>query len=97
MGMTEEICGVCLKGAKPTEATPKFLENKAAALAAFKTSNKNFGSQQAEMAAFNKYTNNEFVWWATKAGDAKMPTTRTEALQYIFKHQDKIGLPFCLA
>jgi hypothetical protein len=94
LGMSQEICGVCLKGAKAPEPPAKFHTAKAAARAAFKASHPNFPNDNAELTAFNKFNNNEFVW---KSQDQKMPTSRIEALQYIFTHQQRIGMPFCLA
>jgi hypothetical protein len=94
LGMTQEICGICFRGTKAPEPSAMFLANKVAARALFKSTNPNFPSEAAELAAFNKSNKDAFVW---KQTSQSLPTTRTEALVYIFQHQQKIGLPFCLA
>jgi hypothetical protein len=86
-GMTEEICGVCTKGAASDK---KFVVDKAAAKSAFDALHPNMAAAE-RLALFYK-KNSHF----SGSGPKSQPTTRAAALLYIFNNQGKIALPFCV-
>jgi hypothetical protein len=85
--MTEEVCGVCTKGAASDK---KFLADKAAARSAFDAQHANMAAAERQTLFYKK--NPQFQG----SGSKPQPTTRPAALLYIFNNQVKIALPFCV-
>jgi hypothetical protein len=93
-GMTQEVCGVCVKSAIVKSGPPHtWLKKRDAARVLFDASHPNLTSEKGRNLFLKE--NPEFVWAGT--GETAGPSTRSDALRYIFANQQKIALPFSVA
>mmetsp|Transcript_23854 Transcript_23854/g.22945 ORF Transcript_23854/g.22945 Transcript_23854/m.22945 type:complete len:757 (-) Transcript_23854:386-2656(-) len=93
-GMTQEVCGVCVKSAVVTSRPPpQWFKKRDAARVVFDTAHPTVTGDKGRL-RFNK-ENPQWVWPST--GETSGPSNRTDALRYIFANQQKIALPFSVA
>jgi hypothetical protein len=93
-GMTQEVCGVCVKSAVVTSRPPPhWLKKRDAARVVFDTAHPTVTGDKGRL-QFNK-ENPQWVWPST--GETSGPSNRSDALRYIFANQQKIALPFSVA
>jgi hypothetical protein len=93
-GMTQEVCGVCVKSASVKTGPPhNWLKKRDAARVLFDASHPTLTPEKGRTLFLQE--NPEFVWAGT--GDTAGPSNRSDALRYIFANQQKIALPFSVA
>jgi hypothetical protein len=91
-GMTEEVCGVCVKPSYTPKPPPKNSEQ-IAARHLFDVKHPNLTAEERQRLFHMEFP----AFLPDSASVRPFASTRTAALRYIFANQDKIALPFSVA